>query len=1409
MDASISLIMRYTYLTDVVMIDATSNHADREAIDGIPSVSMRKDKSPLTRHEEVKPPPAKKSRAASIAEAQVQHARREAVPPKPSTSSTPAPTISDAVVQHARREAIPPKLPPSSISARSISDATVQHAEREAVPPKAVARCAWPCGNTKVIAKDEPKRRFLKRKLAEAEASGGKPLSDEQMRVAQELNLVPPTQTMKAFGLSSTPLVAPSAAGLAWLSAVHPLHSRSIIEERARRVVWQPWDVVQTTHSYILLPEEQQIKSASARRIRPLPPASPSSSVVHIHHDDSDDRSRARANHSASSWPPPRDSSPPRSAAASSPSPPPSPIEPEQTEDSPSPPRPPPSPGPERRSRSHSTPAQTRVAIFFSGPQDDGLVRILRGAGILVDAFDTLEDATNQDLLRTAVLNPLLHRIAKGYYSFVFLATPCSSFSILKAMRTLIDPHLKDVELTDYERAYFKKHDRLAATSATIASFAHKSATPFVIENPPPRHDPDSPAHWPKFAHLASLFDMPCFLALIESTGAKLTTFSQCMFNGRFQKMTGFLSSPRITNIVSSIFGSKICNHKHHDYLAMGLDEHGESLAAQAAAYPPEMNTAILHLIQESIAVATVSFGSAVHLGSADPHGVEGAHSAAAPSTWAPSGSLRQLEPEQEHVLLDEPLPRVNVVPSTFQDDPPALPSHVPGPFTTEQLIPEGIYHTTVGFGKGIFKCLDRAGRGEQGWRIARDLRPVPLIFTEQQALNPCGWGFTWRYSQADQLWHAVTASFFPDKPPQSSIDPTKFEELARKTGLTDQQLISWVKHGFPGAVHLKVFAQLASPHVGALKNAAALEECNQKDIKAGFVSSGFEFPEYWPAVVDPMNIVVQHGKARLCIDKSMVIGEESYNSTIDLDRDEGDRRVTLVRVWQFCRGAAILNAACTQSIDAYVTLAKFDLKAFFRQHGKQELFVHQSSRCLSTGFGTDFRVNFGERDAPDHTGRASNALRHFILCEFKRLDAAYPTKDPGLVRYVARRLQLACDHGDSKDTECLWAALFFLVFYVDDGGLALISDLLYDPKGEPVMVMLTDKHGVASRVHQRRDAMYFPAATSIANYIGYGTPEDKIAKGRSLVFLGVNVNLTTLLRSLDETKRKDYLELLRQVVKGRAKLANGLTVTDTDLCNSLYHKLIHAADTKPLGKAHTFYIGRALRTPNRLSPGGVIIDALALKEFEWWEAELLEPADNGLPLASRYSFPGVSAGGVLVIYSDASREIDPLNPDLRGGDNNESGLGAWAVIAGIFYYVEDRWEAWELKAFSINVLEILAECIGIFSLLDKAQELGESFPHVHSFVDNTSAEFVSERGRAGTEGMANVNRRRLHEITSRSVHQKTSRVPSKQNDIADGLSRGDILEALRIARSCGLHCVRVPLAERWRDLSDVPRTWA
>ena len=84
-------------------------------------------------------------------------------------------------MQHADREAVPPKSVVRQTSP-SISDASVQHAEREAVPPKPPSRVPWACGNTKVVAKEEPMQRFLQKLVANASK---KPLSAEQRLAAQ------------------------------------------------------------------------------------------------------------------------------------------------------------------------------------------------------------------------------------------------------------------------------------------------------------------------------------------------------------------------------------------------------------------------------------------------------------------------------------------------------------------------------------------------------------------------------------------------------------------------------------------------------------------------------------------------------------------------------------------------------------------------------------------------------------------------------------------------------------------------------------------------------------------------------------------------------------------------------------------------------------------------------------------------------------------------------------------------------------------------------------------------------------------------------------------------------------------------------------------------------------------------
>lgn len=138
---------------------------------------------------------------------------------------------------------------------------------------------------------------------------------------------------------------------------------------------------------------------------------------------------------------------------------------------------------------------------------------------------------------------------------------------------------------------------------------------------------------------------------------------------------------------------------------------------------------------------------------------------------------------------------------------------------------------------------------------------------------------------------------------------------------MRDRQCASWTAYGFPGVASLPRHALLGHPHVGALKYAKQLLECQAKDLEAGFVTDGFDLPEFWPCVLDCFNVVEQRGKYRLCVDKTiqLVNGVPVYNELIDLAEDVN--RVRMVSVRTFARGTAILQTAGLR-----VLIAKFDL---------------------------------------------------------------------------------------------------------------------------------------------------------------------------------------------------------------------------------------------------------------------------------------------------------------------------------------------------------------------------------------------------------------------------------------------------------------------------------------------------
>ena len=809
--------------------------------------------------------------------------------------------------------------------------------------------------------------------------------------------------------------------------------------------------------------------------------------------------------------------------------------------------------------------------------------------------------------------------------------------------------------------------------------------------------------------------------------------------------------------------------------------------------------------------------GRYLHVGSSRPHALDGdAVELQRVDRKAPSGSLRQLEPELHEVLLNEPLPRCNIPTRTDPEDPPPRHQSPPGPFSTAQLIPDKVVLEVTNHGRLIQQVLARCARGANGWKVMRRARPLPLTYSESEGINACGHGYVWRRRAHVDLWDAVQPSSHPNHRPDTALDADQFEKDAKAEGLKDKQLVSWMKHGFPGARAMPIWPAVVSygAHVGALKRPSDLEDRNQRDIKEGFVSSGHSFPEFWPCRVDPMNIVVQHESARATIDKSINLpvggGAKSrpaadgqpvetvpaYNDYIDLDSERATVPYKLITVDLFTRGVAILLTA-----GVLVEVGKFDLSAYFRMHGKQLAQVHQSGRLLQTLFGFDFRVNFGERDAPDHTGRASDGLAFFVRCELRRLGKQYPTKCARICSWVALRSGLAKDAKEAEDPEFIWAVLFFFVYYVDDAGLAAFADLLVDSNGEEVLIFETDKHGVSSSRQQRRSELYFYAAMGVVQRYNHLTPEKKQSlMAGEMVFLGVGCNVNRRLRLLSLDKRRDYsAERTVMLNKGKALQHGSLSVDYSD-ANSLLHKLLHACSVIAVGRPHLFYFRRCLKAANRLRSNKAILTAPALQELTWWESQLEKSDEHGLPFASRFDFPTFD-DHTVTFYGDASREEN---------DPEASGWGAWSVIDAVFVYIVGRWSAEEVRKYSINVLEAKTKNMAMVTFVDCANGIGLKPSHVLAFVDNSTAEAIDEFGRASTEGLNHLNLLRQSWLTSIGlVHQATERVASVDNDVADLLSRGDIAEALRFPTDCGLAVQRLDVDPAVRSMADIPPTWA
>ena len=1051
----------------------------------------------------------------------------------------------------------------------------------------------------------------------------------------------------------------------------------------------------------------------------------------------------------------------------------------------------------------------------------------LKDSDALVEEYDVRNDS-HQDLSDVELQLKILGRILDGEFKAVHIAPPIGSYAVVDGpqIRSRAEPRGLSglsAKLNDY----LLRHNRLSDFAALAASTADKAGIPWSILSSAELGAEASPAFSPEYADWAQLWHQPAIINLIEA-GARRVLVPLCMCGppiGVHVEVLMSATSPRLLPREGLE-----CDHVLHEQPELQPDARGDHHLPKATFIPIGLNVLLARAMvgehrrrgstEKSSKTSSSSLGN-MHVGSARPHAIDGAYADQLPTPRIHKlGSLRCLEPELDSVLLIEALPRSNIPRRTEADEPPPQLKDPPGPFTTAQLIPAAVQEQVQKFAKEVAEALRRAGGGADGWRVARKLRPTPTAFSEAEALNECGWGFAWRRRDAqapltqEALWDAVQPSSYPHDQPCAGqpnlISAERFTELAEAENFPDKQVVSWVQHGFPGAL-MPNGAVLAPPHVGALKEAQAFDEQNVKNIKLGFISPACSFPEFGPVIIDPCNIVVQNGKPRLTIDKSMWTSGRAdlppFNTLVNLAEEAKTAgSLSLVTVREVARAAAILGAplrmcrsVALPALDVKLRMKKFDLKAFFRFHPKQRLAWRESGLLFKDGYSVDMRPNFGEAHAPDHTCRESDGVNFFTQRELARMDKEYPSTVPPLISWLASRAHLRARSANSD--EFLWDVLFWMCYYVDDGGLLTFDDKLYDSSGAPKITLITDASGVTVSHHQTRIELYAEAAIKIALHLLHECPEDKQdGPGERIVFLGIGLHLDIQRRLLPKIKAQAYASIVKRTLETKRVMPNGVGVAEFNQTHSLIHKLLHASDVIPLGRPHLFHLRQAVNTAKKIFLGvdkgellGVMITAKVRKELIWWQHQL-ETADlTGLPLASRSEFPGISSPTHLVRYSDASRELDLAE--------NHSGAGAWCAFDNTFYYIHWRWSRAEIENFSINVLEAHARDVGGKVFLDLGIELGKNSTHTTAFVDNTTAESIAENGRTSTEMLNELNLIRLRDLMARKVHEKNERIASVDNDVADDLSRGAIREALRYPSECGMRCVELQVPVAYREL--------
>ena len=699
----------------------------------------------------------------------------------------------------------------------------------------------------------------------------------------------------------------------------------------------------------------------------------------------------------------------------------------------------------------------------------------------------------------------------------------------------------------------------------------------------------------------------------------------------------------------------------------------------------------------------------------------------------------------------------------------------------TADSLDDIITSSTGGKLKAFKKRCDRMFKlAEAGdFRAAKMARPKDLLLDRRKCTR-----IPYRDVRMDltrKPYKSAQPSVWPENPPDTELAIRMVRrEFRAHPDFTDKWVRGMVSHGSPETSTCKEDTFLAAPHMQALKEYLTWEKMCHAELKAGWARTSFPDGWHaWPQRVNPSGMVCQKGAWRRTDDLSWPHEDNPFAKGLDSVNAASDFEcVQYVRI-------ALLALACAIFLVSTVWVEIFycDLSKAYKRCAQQALSIWQRGIMTKTGTQTLDRICFGQADGPSGFTRQTNHIRFIIVKEMDYANTCYPTRDPMVIAWVAERRRAAIIAGADVVE---WCRLFFIMVFLDDFTGAAISDYLFRCDGSRVTSL--EGH------HKRRATLMMEVMLSCITRYGHGSGKGKEEwPCRSLVMLGVTIDLDREVMSLDPTKRGSYAEYLDNLLEKQPA-----QVTRKSLTRVAFRMLV-VCECDPVCRQWLHPVFRRLRGfPER---GALPLGPEAEEALLRFRTRLRDGAAIEVPLAPRESFPHSSEPCVLVKCDDASGKDDGKRASKEG--DGPPGWGSCASIDGELWYMHGVWSDTELANFSITILETQATVMSTFAYLDfsKLNETGsQAFTHVLEYTDNTGCEWSMRKETPHNARLQQLCAKRQRELARRQVYVRTERVTSEGNKWADLLSRGHVGRVISEARESGLLPVRLSPSAAWRE---------